>query len=510
MIMRLLAALAGALFVVAGPAAAQRQPDASATLVVQSDPQASLFLDGKLMGKVGPDGQFVLVVPGPESRQHALRVTLAGRRAFEQNVTLTPGTKSVVVAKLPALEGRLEVLTTPQAEVVVEGRPAGKADTEGRVEIGSVKVGQIRVQVRRPGYLPEERTVVIGAGEITTLAIELKEVARPPARNPQAPDFAPHRSLAGNTATVYAVAFSPDSRRLASGDHGGTLRLWDISTGRQLRTWESGQYPISRVAFSPDGRLVAGAPGQSDAVHIFELAEGAPARAWKPVWGNLYDSSFPCFAFSGDSRRIAVASPDKSVWDREGRQGLTRVLDADSGAVLLQMHACCGILSMPGGGWLVVPFGGKDEDGIRVFDGAGSLLRTIPTDRTYEAAALTADGRWLAAVAWGERDHIQLWDTATGRAGYTLRPDTEKEGFLRVAFSPDGRWLVSRSGMLRPNGAPLDPAGSRLKIWDMNTGQVVRRYTPETYAISVAWSPDGSWLALGMDDGSIKLWRRKQ
>src|SRR5262245_57881165 len=174
-----------------------------------------------------------------------------------------------------------------------------------------------------------------------------------------------------------------------------------------------------------------------------------------------------------------------------------------------KLAACCGIFSTPGWGWLVVPFGGDKNLGIRVFDSAGKVLRSIPLRADYEAAAVSADGRWLAGVPWGRNDHIQVWDTTTGREGYELRRENDKESFHRVTFSPDGRWLVSRSGMPRPPGTPVDPEGSRVKIWDMSNGQVARRYTPDSYAISLAYSPDGQWLALGMYDGAIKIWRRK-
>ena len=71
--------------------AVQLRPQAAARLIVRSDPKPPFYLDGRSAGKAGPDGQLVLVLPGSEPRQYALRVTLAGGRSLEQTVTLTPG-----------------------------------------------------------------------------------------------------------------------------------------------------------------------------------------------------------------------------------------------------------------------------------------------------------------------------------------------------------------------------------------------------------------------------------
>src|SRR5262245_17900935 len=247
-----IAALSGVLLLLAGSTVAQLLPQTPTRLIVKAEPGATVYLDGALEGSIPQGGELIVSIKEPDPRPRTLRVTLAGRRPFEQRVGFQRGQDTIVVAKLAEIVGKLEVLTTADAEILIDGKPTGRADARGRLELPSVRAGRVRLQIRRPGYLPEDRTVIISADELTTVSASLTAIASPTGPAHQAPDFAPHRSLVGHTDTVYAVEFSHDSRWLASGDRNGGMRLWDLSSGRQVRTWELGPYTINRVAFSPD------------------------------------------------------------------------------------------------------------------------------------------------------------------------------------------------------------------------------------------------------------------
>src|SRR5262249_59884765 len=74
---------------------------------------------------------------------------------------------------------------------------------------------------------------------------------------------------------VYGLAVSPDGKTLATGGLDRTIRLWDVTTGKQTRAWEGSVVSVSSVAFSPDGRTLASG----------NLNGGL--RLWDPATGKL-------------------------------------------------------------------------------------------------------------------------------------------------------------------------------------------------------------------------------
>ncbi len=110
----------------------------------------------------------------------------------------------------------------------------------------------------------------------------------------------------GHVDWVSSVAFSPDGRTLLSGSHDGTLILWDVLTGRQLRSIEGHRqhdrhFAVTSVAFSPDGKMLLSA-SEDETLRFWDASTGAELRVFQ---GTDYSKEV---VFSPDGKIVAAAN----------------------------------------------------------------------------------------------------------------------------------------------------------------------------------------------------------
>jgi WD40 repeat protein/tRNA A-37 threonylcarbamoyl transferase component Bud32 len=195
------------------------------------------------------------------------------------------------------------------------------------------------------------------------------------------------------SAPFHAVAFGPGGQ-LAGAARDGTVRLWEIPSGRQGLNLR-GASPALAVAFSPDGTRLAAASDDGVA-RIWDATTGQEIRALRGQGGPVH-----AVAFSPDGHQLATASQD----------GLVRVWDASTGEQIqaLRGHAGAvrGLAYGPGGRLASA----GDDKAVRVWDPAGrELLALRGHTETLRALAFSPEGHRLASA--GDDGTIKIWDGA--------------------------------------------------------------------------------------------------
>ena len=335
------------------------------------------------------------------------------------------------------------------------------------------------------------------------------------------------RLLTGHTGPVWAAAYSPDGRLLATASGDRDVWLWDTAAGQPHGSPLTGHAnAVNDVAFSPDGRLLATASADLT-VRMWDVAASQPHGP--PLTGHT--AAVNDAAFSPDGRLLATTSADLTVrmWDVITGQPHGPPLTGHTAAVT-------GIAFNPGGELLATT---SRDRSVRLWDVASGQPHGQPlTGHTLavSAVAFSPDGNLLATTSQDET--VRLWDATTGQPhGSPLTGHTDT--VLGVAFSPDNTLLATTSwdrtirlwdvATGQSRSQPLtghtnavtdvvfDPGGHQLATTSQD--QTVRLWdVAETYSISrslightdtvnrVAFSPDGQFLATASDDRTVRLW----
>lgn len=328
-----------------------------------------------------------------------------------------------------------------------------------------------------------------------------------------------------------AVAeFSRDGEKLAYVRNSGTssLLLWDLLEMREMGEVvgppdaQVGE-PLEPAAFSPNGSELAVATNSGE-IWIWEPTKqvvkkrlrgdcspfhkvrfsphGDRLAAGCNLYGHgvqVWDLAQEAVAFELKEARSHFAfTPDgkQIAWlSSNGPDAVLNFTDLQTGALLRSLRGPGGDFQFtPGGTHIVGELAEGDQYGwsgaLAIWD-AGSGLRQVRI-RDGGHFAISPDGSVLATGSW-------LYRTATGEQ---IRRYTTRSGFVHsLAFSPDGRWLAAG---WTDNGT----SQTEIVVWDTNSWQEVAQLSGHAAEVTqLVFSPDGRQLVSTSYDRTVRVWR---
>ncbi|MBE9215088.1 CHAT domain-containing protein [Plectonema cf. radiosum LEGE 06105] len=251
------------------------------------------------------------------------------------------------------------------------------------------------------------------------------------------------RSFKGHTYWVSKVSFSPDGKIIASASFDSTIKLWDVKTGKYIKTLKGDvkedNSQVTSVSFSPNGKILASA-SYDGTVKLWDIETYQEIQTFQAHNSKVLDVSF-----SGDGQTIASASEDKTI----------KLWNVKTGKYIKTLN------------------GHTDEVWDVSFSPDNQTIASASSDKT-----------------------VKLWNAKTGENFKTLQRHTEK--VLGVSFSPDGQTIASAS------------SDKTVKLWNVSTGKNFKTLDKHTsWVYDVSFSPDGQTIASASSDKTVKLWNVK-
>ena len=291
----------------------------------------------------------------------------------------------------------------------------------------------------------------------------------------------------GHNAAVKAVAISPDGKYVATGSRDKSAKVWDISSGRELRSFLGHQLTVNAVEFSPDGKLLATSSADNTA-KVWEVLTG------KELFSTPADKKYMTdVAFSPDGEYMVCAGYGDSaqVWKISSNSLLKKIpVNADQGS-----GYGTSIAFSPDGKWLAF---GEDNKTANVYNAKTfELAYTFKPEQGWcggcgTIVCFSPDSKMLAKL--GHDSNVETYDLKQGKLVKTYGDQLDE--IAGVAFSVDGKTIMG--------------AGDKQVFqWDVQTGLLKLKFiASEKDDINEAiYSTDGKLILTANNDNTATAWQ---
>lgn len=290
--------------------------------------------------------------------------------------------------------------------------------------------------------------------------------------------------LEGHTAPVYAFGWSRDGKMLATGSADATVRLWEMPSGAPLATYKGHTALVHAVTWMPDGKSLASA-SYDKTVRVWKAPEKKSAAGKKSDEDKSAETSGTT-APPTETKPSETKAAKKSVGKKDAKDPndpLIQEFKGHTGPVTL--------LAAPSAAKLLVS--GSSDKTLRIWNLA-SNKPTATIDIAYPvlAAAFSSDGKTLCSS--GADEGLNFWNPGTGKLLKSTVKTNTHSTISTLAWSPNGSLIA------------VGRQGHSLQLWDTQADKAVHTLIAMAPVISATWTPSGQTVSAGCQDRTVRFW----